>query len=105
MQKVIKSAKDLAFDKERQKLRSKIRSLEALLVQRDKQLVELQEIIQQKETELTEAKDWIDRLLEYTEMSKEDLQELIKDTREKVEVQECLNISLDILARLGGSFI
>lgn len=105
MQKVIKSAKDIAFDKERQKLCSKIRSLEALLVQRDKQLVELQEIIRQKETELTEAKDWIDRLLEYTEMSKEDLQELIKDTREKAEVQECLNISLDILARLGGSFI
>lgn len=57
MSKITKGKKDIAFDKERSKLRTEINSLKSLLAQRDKQLVELQEIIRQKDTELTEAKD------------------------------------------------
>lgn len=104
MQKVRKSAKDIAFDKERHRLYSEIRGLEALVAQRDRQLIELQEIIHQKDAELAEAKDWIERLLEYTEMSKEDLQLLLTSEKDKAEIQERLKTSLGILSMLGGGF-
>ena len=104
MTKRVKSAKDIAFDKERHRLCSEIRGLEALVAQRDRQLLELQEIIHQKDTELAEAKDWIERLLEYTEMSKEDLQLLLTSEKDKAEIQERLKTSLGILAMLGGGF-
>ena len=104
MAKKVKSAKDIAFDKERHRLYSEIRGLEALVAQRDRQLVELQEIIHQKDAELAEAKDWIERLLEYTEMSKEDLQLLLTSEKDKAEIQERLKTSLGILSMLGGGF-
>lgn len=104
MTKKVKSAKDIAFDKERHRLYSGIRGLEALVAQRDRQLIELQEIIHQKDAELAEAKDWIERLLEYTEMSKEDLQLLLTSEKDKAEIQERLKTSLGILSMLGGGF-
>ena len=104
MAKRVKSAKDIAFDKERHRLSSEIRGLEALVTQRDRQLLELQEIIHQKDAELAEAKDWIERLLEYTEMSKEDLQLLLTSEKDKAEIKERLKASLGILSMLGGGF-
>jgi hypothetical protein len=104
MPKTTKSKKDIAFDKERSKLRTEINSLKSLLAQRDKQLVELQEIIHQKDAELAEAKDWIERLLEYTEMSKEDMQKILTSEKDKAEIQERLKTSLGILSLLGGGF-
>lgn len=104
MAKRVKSAKDIAFDKERHRFCSEIRGLEALVAQRDRQLIELQEIIHQKDAELAEAKDWIERLLEYTEMSKEDLQLLLTSEKDKAEIQERLKTSLGILSMLGGGF-
>lgn len=101
MTKRVKSAKDIAFDKEKHKLCSKIKGLEALVAQRDRQLLELQEIIHQKDAELAEAKDWIERLLEYTEMSKEDMQLLLSSEKDKAEIQERLNTSLGILLGLA----
>lgn len=104
MTKRVKSAKDIAFDKERHRLYSEIRGLEALVTQRDRQLLELQEIIHQKDAELAEAKDWIERLLEYTEMSKEDLQLLLTSEKDKAEIKERLKTSLGILSMFGGGF-
>ena len=100
MTKRVKSAKDIAFDKERHRLCSEIKGLEALVAQRDKQLIELQEIIHQKDAELTEAKDWIERLLEYTEMSKEDMRNILTSEKDKAEIQERLKTSLGILLGL-----
>ena len=104
MTKRVKSAKDIAFDKERHRLCSEIKGLEALVAQRDRQLLELQEIIHQKDAELTEAKDWIERLLEYTEIPKEDMQLLLSSEKDKAEIQERLKTSLGILAMLGDGF-
>lgn len=72
-----KSAKDIAFEKERAKYRKKIRELESdisefrlAIMQKDNELNVLR-------NELDQKKDWIRRLLEYTELSEEDMKAII----------------------------
>lgn len=71
------SAKDIAFEKERAKYRKKIRELE-------RDIADLQLAVMRKDNELnifrsklTEKEDWIRRLLEYTELSEEDMKAII----------------------------
>lgn len=71
------SAKDKAFEKERAKYRKKIRELEhditefrLAVMQKDNELNILRNELEQKQ-------DWIRRLLEYTELSKEDMKAII----------------------------
>lgn len=85
------SAKDIAFEKERIKFRRTIRELTDCLHVKEEQINQLNEIIHEKEEIIREQKEWIDRLLEYTELSKEDLNILIKNEKEKTEIRE--NIS------------
>ena len=99
-----KSAKDIAFEKERAKFRSEIRNLQYQIAYRDRQIKELNETISQRERELFEQEDWIRRLLEYTEMSKEDLQSLIKSEKDKTEIRERISTTLDIIGMIGGNF-
>lgn len=80
------SAKDLAFEKERAKFRKKIRELEH-------EINSLQYIIMQKDNELSivrnelsQKEDWIRRLLEYTELSEEDMKAIIDKEKSKAEV-------------------
>lgn len=98
-----KSAKDIAFEKERAKFRSEIRNLQYQIVYRDRQIKELSETISQREMELFKQEDWIRRLLEYTEMSKEDLQSLIKSEKDKAEIRERISTTLDIIGMIGGN--
>lgn len=79
-----KSAKDLAFDRERMKYR--------------RQIKELTHILDQKKWELSEAnnkiemlQDWNERLLTLTEMSEEDLKNLIKRTKETDEFMNLMS--------------
>lgn len=71
------SAKDLAFEKERTKFRKKIRELE-------RDVADLKVAYMQKENELQivssklyQKEDWIRRLLEYVELSEEDMKAII----------------------------
>lgn len=71
------SAKDLAFEKEREKFRKKIRALEH-------DVADLRVAYMQKENELrlvssslSQKEDWIRRLIEYTELSEEDMKTII----------------------------
>ena len=71
------SAKDLAFEKERARFRKKIRELEH-------EVADLRVAYMQKENELrvvssqlSQKEDWIVRLLEYTELSEEDMKTII----------------------------
>lgn len=71
------SAKDLAFEKERVKFRKKIRELES-------EINDLQLAVMQKDNELnivrnelSQKEDWIRRLLEYTELSENDMKAII----------------------------
>lgn len=104
MAKNNKSAKDIAFDKEREKFRSEIRNLKYQIQYRDKQIEELGETVRQREEELFKLNEWIERLLEYTEISKGDLKKFIESEKEKTEVRERISTTLGILGMFGGNF-
>lgn len=83
-----KSAKDIAFDKERAKYRKEIRALEhdisvlrLAVMQKDNELNLLRNELEQKS-------DWIRRLLEYTELSEEDMRTIIDKEKNKAEVMK-----------------
>lgn len=80
------SAKDLAFEKERAKFRKKIRELEH-------EINSLQLAVMQKDNELSivrnelsQKEDWIRRLLEYTELSEEDMKAIIDKEKSVAKV-------------------
>ena len=68
----------------------------------DSQIKELNEVIIERENELRQQDEWIDRLLEYTEMSKEDLQKLIESEKDKAEIRERVSTALGIIGMIGG---
>lgn len=75
------SAKDLAFEKEREKYKKRIRELEHSLMQSE---IQYQKILQDKisriaelETQVASQEDWIRRLLDYTQISKADIQKIV----------------------------
>ena len=97
-----KSAKDIAFDKERAKFRSEIRDLKQDVLDMDEEIKQLKAIISQKENEITERDDWIRRLLEYMEMSEEDLKKFIEKEKKEAEIVDSISNISKILSRLGG---
>lgn len=90
MPKATKGKKDIAFDKERAKYRSEINDLRSIISTKEMQIKELTEKLDAKDKELYESKEWIDRLLEYTEIPKEDLKFIIGQEKTKIELQERL---------------
>lgn len=100
-----KSKKDLAFDKERAKYRHQIRELEIQLRQKDIDIREKEERVIEVERKNAELQDWIDRLLEYTEMSKEDLKMLVEGEKTKTEVAERLNAMFKVTSLFGGRYL
>ena len=97
-----KSAKDIAFEKERAKFRKEIKGLQYQIMDMDNQIKELNEIIFERENELRQQAEWIDRLLEYMEISKEDLQALIESEKDKAEIRERISTALGIIGMIGG---
>lgn len=99
-----KSAKDIAFDKERAKYHKEIRELKYEL---QKAIVERNEYVEKlaaAEDKCEQLQDWINRLLEYTEMSEEDMKRIIQKDKETSEAMEHLNSMFDIFGRFGGSY-
>lgn len=76
-----KSAKDLAFDRERAKCQKQINNLKASLNQKEVELSEVNERASKAESKCEELQDWVDRLLEYMDIPEEDMKKLIQ--REK----------------------
>lgn len=99
-----KSAKDIAFDKERAKFRSEIRNLTDGLNKSKKQIDELNEIIREKDVVISQQKEWIDRLLEYTELSEDDMKQLIEKDKKAAEIVDNFRSLQQIFGRFG-SFI
>ena len=77
-----KSAKDIAFDKERSKYRHKIRDLESVIRCKDSEISTLEEISNKKDEQIQILQEWNERLLEYTEMTKDDLKKLVQKDKE-----------------------
>lgn len=86
-----KSAKDIAFEKERSKLRSEIRRLQYEINNKNSEISELKLVLSQKENSIAEKDDWIQRLLKYMDLSEEDLKKFIE--KEKMECTVIKSIS------------
>lgn len=99
-----KSAKDIAFDKERAKFRSEIRSLTDNLNKSKKQINELNKTIREKDVVVSQQKEWIDRLLEYTELSESEMKQLIEKDKKTAEIIGNFRSLQQVFGRFG-SFI
>ena len=89
--KKTKSAKDLAFDKERAKYRKEIRELSSQVTKQRTDIGNLKQDIKRKDTELAEKDDWIRRILEYMDISEEDMRKIIQKDKTMSEVAERLS--------------
>lgn len=89
--KKTKSAKDLAFDKERAKYRKEIQELGSQLIKQRIDIDKLKQDVDRKDMELAEKDEWIRRLLEYMDMSEEDMRKIIQKDKTMVEVAERLS--------------
>ena len=83
-----KSAKDIAFDKERAKFRQEIRELERQMKAKDAEIVQLKDTISEKENEICQLEDWVRRLLEHTELSEEDMRAIISKDKMSAELTQ-----------------
>ena len=81
-----KSAKDIAFDKERAKYRGQIRELEREIKNIKIEKIQLKEQLAELEQEIEGLKSWIERLLEYTELSEEDMKKVVLKDKLNAEV-------------------
>lgn len=95
-----KSAKDLAFEKERAKFRSEIRKLNHCLNDKEKQIDGLNEIIIEKDEVINQQKEWINRLLEYTELSEKDMRKIIDKEKATSEIID----HFQSMSRIMGRF-
>lgn len=97
-----KSAKDLAFDKERVKYNKIIRELESQLKEKDK-IIECQnESIRKGAEELHQLRDWVRRLLEYTELSEDEMKKLIDKDKKSAELVEHMSEISKMFSRFSG---
>lgn len=99
-----KSAKDLAFEKERAKYRQQINELERQIKKAEIEKLEAEEKLRESEQKCEELKDWIDRLLKYTEMSEEDMKKFIEKERQSAEVMEHLDNFLSFGKMFSGRY-
>lgn len=76
-----KSAKDIAFEKERVKCRQEIRKLERELSKYDEMVRGLNEVIDGCQEAIREKDDHIERLLEFTNLSSEEQQLLLNKAK------------------------
>lgn len=80
-----KSAKDMAFEKERAKFRQQIRELEREVKEEKIKSWKLEELIATKDKEIDELKDWIDRLLGYMDLSEDEMKRIIKAEKARAD--------------------
>lgn len=80
-----KSAKDMAFEKERAKFRQRIRELEREVKEEKIRTYQLENVINSKDEEIDELKDWIDRLLGYMDLSEDEMKNIIKAEKAKAD--------------------
>lgn len=97
--KKTKSAKDIAFDKERAKYRKEIRELNSLVSKQNINIDRLKQDIDRKDMELVEKDEWIRRLLEYMDMSEEDMRKIIQKDKTMAEAAERLSDINKVVSR------
>ncbi len=96
-----RSAEDMAFERERAKYRKQIRELQSELRAKEACIADLKEELSAKETEITEKEDWIRRLLEYTELSQEELKMLLEKEKATADIMDELSKMQAVFRRFG----
>lgn len=99
MSKEKMSAKDKKFEEERAKYRSQIRELEREVKNEKIKNYQLREELEKKDSLLEEKDDWIRRLLEYTELSPEEMKKIIQQEKVSVEMSGFLSSVMSVLGR------
>lgn len=91
------SAKDKAFESERIAFRKKIREKDTEIQILKSQLTDTQTEAAELKTQVAELNDWIERLLSYTELSKEEMQNIIQAEKLKANIINELNVLYNFL--------
>lgn len=99
-----KSAKDLAFDKERAKYRHEIADLQREVKENLREIEVLNQKIAELEESIREKDEWINRLLEYTELTEEDMKNQIQKDRNVSYVINHMQEMNDIIFGFGKRF-
>lgn len=94
-----KSAKDIAFERERTKLQKQKREVEEQLRDKDKTIKSLTDKISELENIIRQKDEWIERLLEYTELTKEDLKFMIEKDKATAEALKTFNSLMGLCGR------
>ena len=81
-----KSAKDIAFDKERVKYRSEIKEANNKTKKVEEELRILKEENERKDTVIRQQADWIERLLEYTSLSEDEMKSIIEKDKKMADL-------------------
>lgn len=92
-----KSAKDIAFEKERMKLKKQIQEFESQLIIKNKNIKYLNDKIIELEDSINQKDELIEKLLEYTELSKEDLKAIIEKDKSIIKATESLEAFMNIV--------
>lgn len=100
-----KSAKDLAFDKERAKYRHEISNLRHEIKGNLHKIEVLNQRISELEESIRQKDDWIFRLLEYTELSEEDMRNQIQKDRSVSEVINHIEEMSSMICGFGNRFV
>lgn len=96
-----KSKKDLAFDKKCAKYRHEISNLQREIKENIRDIEVLNQKILELEESIRQKDDWINRLLEYTELSEEDMRKKIQKDRNISEVINNMEKMNNIILGLG----
>lgn len=99
-----KSAKDLAFDKERAKYRHEISTLQREIKENLRYIELLNQKILELEESIRQKDDWINRLLEYTELTEEDMRNQIQKDKSVSEVISHIEEMNSIICGFGKRF-
>lgn len=102
--KTEKSKKDIAFDKERAKYRHEINDLQIVVTKQLAEISHLSERISELEESIRQKNEWIHRLLEYTELSEEDMRKQIKKDKSVSDVLDHINDMNNLISGFGKRF-
>ncbi|MBO5141550.1 MAG: hypothetical protein J6J11_00255 [Treponema sp.] len=96
------SAKDRAFQKEREKLNKQITLLHKQLHDFNVERLSFTYKIMDLEEENRMLKDWNDRLLNYLDMSEDEFKQLLESERTRMKIEERLSSVFSFSEKLGG---
>lgn len=102
------SAKDIAHKNELNKYRKTINELEIKLNESEnstsKRIAELEEENQRLEDLVREKEEWIDRLLEYSELTRDELRAMFENEKKKSELMENVSNLFGMAGSIPGSY-